>query len=173
MSRCAKPGHARSLISVFRSSGPARQGQPGPESGHGAVHPRVLVPVCNLNSATCPRGPCQPLRSFRSFRLIHRAHRSSRRRQSSTIKHRHLEVRRWQETGSPQTPSKTMPVMSVGIGSKDGKVFENQIAAFSCTTAEYINEIDQHRPRTLPSGRRQAEGQALDQASLEGSQSLN
>ena len=86
---------------------------------------------------------------------------------------RHLEVRRWQETGSPQTPSKTMPVMSVGIGSKDGKVFENQIAAFSCTTAEYINEIDQHRPRTLPSGRRQAEGQALDQASLEGSQSLD
>jgi hypothetical protein len=76
-----------------------------------------------------------------------------------------------------------MPGMSLSTGSKDGKVFENQIghgivtedgqaridtaivdtraakpgAAFSSTATEYINEIDQHRPKTLPSGQQRAE----------------
>jgi hypothetical protein len=76
-----------------------------------------------------------------------------------------------------------MPGMSLSTGSKDGKVFENQIghgivtedgqaridtaiigtraakpgAAFSCTATEYINEIDQHRPKTLPSAQQRAE----------------
>jgi hypothetical protein len=69
-----------------------------------------------------------------------------------------------------------MPGMSPSIGSKDSKVFEDQIghgivtedgqaridtaitdtraakpgAAFSCTATEYINEIDQHRPQNTP-----------------------